>query len=135
MKCPRQAWTRQTLNADDDDGVATEDVDVLVRGQLVHQVEAAILAGHGVPLGEEISTTPLPLHVGPMGQEQAGWNAILNFLQRDVHWLGRHNAVSVHRTMDLINATPETWLAHQEGADELPQSGRLARLLLSLIHI
>ena len=137
LKCPRQAWTRQTLNADDDDGVATEDVDVLVRGQLVHQVEAAILAGHGVPLGEEISTTPLPLHVGPMGQEQAGWNAILNFLQRDVHWLGRHNAVSVHRTMDLINATPETWLAHQEGADELPQGGRLARLLeadLALHH-
>ena len=76
--------------------------------------------------------------MGPMGQEQAGWNAILNFLQRDVHWLGRHNAVSVHRTMDLINATPETWLAHQEGADELPQSGRLARLLeadLALHHV
>lgn len=137
LKCPRQAWIKQTLNADDDEGVGTEDVDVLVRGQLIHQVEAAILEGHGVPMGNETMADPLPLHLGPMGHGRAGWDAVLDFLQRDVHWLGRHNAVSVHRTRDLINATPEMWLEHQEGAQELPPLGRLARLLeadLALHH-
>mgnify|MGYP007000252068 CR=1 len=85
------------------------------RGQVVHEIEAAILQGHGVPLGLEVSTAPLPLHEGPMGEGRAGWDAILDFLQTEIHWLGRYNAVSVHRTKDLIDATPEMWAAHQEG--------------------
>jgi len=95
----------------------------------VHETEAAILRGHGVPMGGEITTEPQPLHLGPMGEGRAGWDAVLDFLQRDVHWLGRHNAVSVHRTKDLIDASPESWQAHQDGEIELPPRGRLARLL------
>ena len=129
LKCPRQAWLKQTLNADDDEGFTTEDIDVRTRGQVVHDVEAAILQGHGVPIGFEISTDPLPLHLGPMGEGRAGWDAILDFLQNEVHWLGRQNAVSVHRTRDLIDATPEMWEAHQSGELELEPQGRLARLL------
>jgi hypothetical protein len=137
LKCPRQAWIKQTLNADDDEGTTTEDIDVRTRGQVVHEIEAAILQGHGVPLGLEVSTAPLPLHAGPMGEGRAGWDAILDFLQNEVHWLGRYNAVSVHRTKDLIDATPEMWAAHQEGELELEPRGRLARLLeadLALHH-
>ena len=46
LKCPRQAWIKQTLNADDDEGTTTEDIDVRTRGQVVHEIEAAILQGH-----------------------------------------------------------------------------------------
>ena len=128
---------RQTLGADDDEGGVSEDVDARVRGQIVHDAEAALLQGHGVPLGEEVSGEPKALHAGPMGKGRAGWDTILAFLEEKVHWLGRQNAVSVHRTKDLIDATTEAWQAHKEGELELPQEGRLARLLeadLSLKH-
>lgn len=137
LKCPRQAWLKQTLNADDEESGLTEDIDLRVRGNVVHDAEAALLQGHGAPLGGEASGELLPLHRGPMGAGRAGWEAILAFLQRDVHWLGRHNAVSVHRTKDLIDATAEEWQAYQEGELELPPAGRLARLLeadLALRH-
>lgn len=129
LKCPRMAWVKQSLLADDDDGTQSEDVDARVRGQVVHDAEAAVMTGHGVPLGGEMSEDILPLHQGPMGAGDAGWRAILAFLQRDVAWLGRQNAVSVHRTRDLVDATPEEWQAHQEGSLDLPARGRLARLL------
>jgi hypothetical protein len=137
LKCPRQAWLKQALLADDDDGVESEDVDVRTRGQVVHETEAAILQGHGVPVGGEMLSGIQPLHAGPMGDGDAGWQTILQFLQRNVAWLGRQNAVSVHRTRDLVDATPEEWQALQEGTLDLPQRGRLARLLeadLALHH-
>ena len=137
LKCPRQAWLKQTLNADDEESGLSEDIDLRVRGNVVHDAEAALLQGHGVPLSGEASGELLPLHRGPMGAERAGWEAILTFLQRDVHWLGRHNAVSVHRTKDLIDASADEWRAYQEGELELPPAGRLARLLeadLALRH-
>lgn len=129
LKCPRMAWLKQSLLADDDDGTPSEDIDVRVRGQVVHDAEAAIMAGHGVPLGAEMTGAIQPLHQGPMGADDAGWQAILAFLQHDVAWLGRHNAVSVHRTRDLVDATPEEWQDYQQGLVDLPPRGRLARLL------
>lgn len=87
------------------------------------------MQGHGVPLGGELLDEPMPLHAGPMGQGSAGWDTILAFLEEKVPWLGRQNAVSVHRTKDLIDATAEEWQAHKEGEIELPPEGRLARLL------
>ncbi len=129
LKCPRQAWMKQVLGADDEEGGVTEDIDVRVRGQIIHETEAALMQGHGIPLGGETSDEPTPLHAGPMGQGSAGWDTILAFLEEKVHWLGRQNAVSVHRTKDLIDATAEEWLAHKEGEIELPPEGRLARLL------
>ncbi|RJU97167.1 MAG: hypothetical protein DWC10_05105 [Candidatus Poseidoniales archaeon] len=137
LKCPRQAWMKQVLAADDVIDTPTEDIDTRVRGQVVHETEAAILQGHGVPLGGEMTEGIQPLHLGPMGQGEAGWEAILAFLTQRVHWLGRANAVSVHRTRDLVDASPEEWQALQEGSIELPPRGRLARLLeadLSLHH-
>ena len=50
----------------------------------------------------------------PVGHDSA-------FLEEKVHWLGRQNAVSVHRTKDLIDATTEAWQAHKEGELELPK--------------
>ena len=55
LKCPRQAWLKQYLRADDDEDLSTEDIDVRIRGQVVHETEAAILQGHGIPMGEETS--------------------------------------------------------------------------------
>ena len=137
LKCPRQAWMKQVLGAEDDEEVVSEDIDVRVRGQIIHDAEAALLAGHGIQLGQETSNEPVPLHAGPMGQGRAGWDTMLTFLEENVLWLGRKNAVSVHRTKDLIDATVEEWQAYKEGEIELPPQGRLARLLeadLSLRH-
>ena len=129
LKCPRQAWVKQILLAGEDEGAEAEDVDMRTRGQVIHQAEASVLVGHGVPMGGEMTDGIQPLHLGPMGQGQAGWDTVLGFLQRDVAWLGRHNAVSVHRTRDLVDATPEEWQAFQDGELVLPPNGRLARLL------
>lgn len=137
LKCPRQAWVNQCLSADDAEGVEAEDVDARTRGQVVHEAEAALLEGHGVPVGGEMIEGIQPLHRGPMGVEEAGWGVVLAFLQRDVAWLGRNNAVSIHRTRDLVDATPEEWQGFLEGEVELPPRGRLARMLaadLALHH-
>ena len=136
LKCPRQAWLKQYLRADDDEDLSTEDIDVRIRGRGARN-RGCHSAGSGIPMGEESTAAVRPLHLGPMGEGRAGWDAVLDFLQRDVHWLGRQNAVSVHRTKDLIDATPESWQAHQDGELELPARGRLARLLdadLALEH-
>lgn len=129
LKCPRQAWLKQILLAGEDEDVEAEDVDLRIRGQVIHRAEAALLEGHGVPETGEMTDNIQPLHLGPMGQGQAGWEAILAFLQREVAWLGRYNAVSIHRTRDLVDATPEEWQALQQGELDLPPNGRLARLL------
>lgn len=137
LKCPRQAWTKQVLKADDEAGASSEDVNMRIRGEVVHQAEAALLEGHGIEITKETSTDILPLHLGPMGVDDAGWQRILQFLQNDVLWLGRHNAVSVHRTRDLVDASAEEWRAYLEGEGSLPASGRLARMLhadLALHH-
>ena len=64
LKCPRQAWVKQQLRADDDDGVSTEDVDVRIRGQVVHETEAAIFGVMGyrwvVKLPQAPSAPPRP---------------------------------------------------------------------------
>ena len=129
LKCPRQAWTKQVLKADDEAGESSEDVNLRIRGEVVHQAEAALLEGHGLEVTKETLSNVQPLHLGPMGVDDAGWQAILHFLQNDVLWLGRHNAVSVHRTRDLVDASPEDWRAYLEGEISLPASGRLARML------
>ncbi len=129
LKCPRQAWMTQCLAADDAEGLEAEDVDARTRGQVVHEAEAALLEGHGVPVGGEVVEGPQPLHLGPLGTLEDAWAVVLAFLQRDVAWLGRNNAVSVHRTRDLVDATPEEWQAFVEGEVELPPRGRLARML------
>ena len=137
LKCPRLGWAKHVLEADDDPSAPSEDVEARVRGQVVHEAEAAIMHGHGVPISGEMTANLQPLHLGPMGSGTAGWDTILAFLQNEVHWLGRNNAVSVHRTRDLVDATPDEWEAHESGELTLPAQGRLARMLeadLSLRH-
>ena len=129
LKCPRQAWLKQILAADDDIGTPTEDIDLRVRGNVVHETEAALMHGHGVPTNGEMTTDVGPLHAGPMGAGDAAWETALTFLANNVHWLGRENAVSVHRTRDLVDATPNEWQAFLNGETTLPARGRLARLV------
>ena len=129
LACPRQAWAKQVLQADDDEAVGSEDIEPRVRGQVVHETEATLLQGHGLTVGEELVASRGPLHLGPMGQGAAGWQTILAYLAEEVPWLGRHNAISVHRTRDLVDASPEEWRSYLHGELDLPPRGRLARLL------
>ena len=65
LKCPRQAWAKQVLKADDEAGESSEDVNLRIRGEVVHQAEAALLEGHGIEVTKESLSNIQPLHLGP----------------------------------------------------------------------
>ena len=135
LRCPRSAWMTQFLNAQNDDEGVSEDVDFRIQGILAHEVEGAILSGHGVMMsGSELERIE-PLHHGPMGDVDLGWNTILEHLSEHVQWLGRHNAVSVHRTRDLIDATPAQWNEYQESGASIVPGGRLFRMYQSDLNL
>jgi hypothetical protein len=121
----------QFLNAKSEDEGVSEDVDLRIRGILAHEVEGALLSGHGVNVSGADLERIEPLHLGPMGDISAGWNVILEHLNEHAQWMGRYNAVSVHRTRDLIDATPAEWNDYQETGKQIPPGGRLFRMYQS----
>ena len=131
LHCPRSAWMNQFLNAKNEDEGVSEDVDLRIRGILAHEVEGALLSGHGVNVSGADLERIEPLHLGPMGDISAGWNVILEHLNEHAQWMGRYNAVSVHRTRDLIDATPAEWNDYQETGKQIPPGGRLFRMYQS----
>ena len=128
LQCPRGAWVTQFLHAQNEDEGISEDVDFRIRGILAHEVAGALLTGHGVSVSGPDLKRIEPLHQGPMGDIAAGWDTILAYLNEHVQWLGRHNAVSVHRTRDLIDATPAQWNEYQESGEPISPRGRLFRM-------
>ena len=135
LKCPRMAWAKQYLGADAEQGDTPEDIDLRMRGILLHEVEGALLAAHGLSVGGEELQHGEALHAGPVGSPEAGWHAILAHLVEHAPWLGKHHAVSVHRTRDLLNMTSEDWRAFQEEDVEPEIAGRLGRLLLADLEL
>lgn len=131
LHCPRSAWMNQFLNAKNEDEGVSEDVDLRIRGILAHEVEGALLSGHGVSVSGSDLERIEPLHLGPMGDVEAGWNVILEHLNEHAQWMGRYNAVSVHRTRDLIDATPAEWNEYQETGAPISPGGRLFRMYQS----
>ena len=129
LKCPRQAWADTWLEVNDDEATPSEDVDNRTRGQLVHDLSVALMEGHGLEVTVEEFRPPLPLHLGAMNTLDLAWSTALEFLSAKATWLGRSNAVSVHRTRALLNATADDWEHHMSGAIELPIGGQLGAMV------
>ena len=128
LQCPRMAWMNKRLKAEPED-VQSEDVDARARGTMVHDAEAAMLNAHGVLTAAEAVDNPLPLHQGPMKTVPELWDSVLSYLEREVPWLARNDAVAVHRCREMLGVTPSQWRMHLEGEIELKPSGRLGRMI------
>lgn len=131
LKCPRQAWAETWLDLNDEESAPSEDVDNRTRGQLVHDLSVALMEGHGLTVSVETERRPTPLHEGPLGTLTTAWEKTLAFLSVHATWLGRSNAVSVHRTRALLNASPEEWEHHLSDSITLPVGGQLGAMVVA----
>lgn len=129
LRCPRQAWAETRLEINEDESHPSEDVDNRTRGQLVHDLSVALMEAHGLEVSEETNQSPVPLHEGPLETLTMAWGETLAFLSVHATWLGRPNAVSVHRTKALLNATPDEWGLHMSGDLDLPIGGQVGAMV------
>ena len=129
LRCPRRAWSEGWLGVRSDGEAPSEDIDNRTRGQLMHDVSVALLEAHGLRVSKVGEAPALPLHLGVLGTVTDAWGAVLTHLAEHATWLGRSNAVSVHRTRALLNASPDAWAAHVEGAAPLPMGGQVGSML------
>lgn len=128
LECPRLAWMKNHLKIQARES-QSEDLDQRTRGTMLHDAEAALLHAHGVPTASPPVSNPLPLHAGPFGSIDQLWGSILEFLEREIPWLVRNDAVAVHRCREMLGVTPEVWRQHLEGEIELSCGGRIGRML------
>jgi hypothetical protein len=128
LSCPRQAWMSGHLGAENEED-ELEDIDHRTRGQIIHDAEAALLAAHGIPTGGEVSASLGPLNAGSCPTPEQGWDAVLAYLEENVPWLSRNDAIATHRCRDLIGVTPHEWQAHVDGEQTINPGGRLSRLI------
>lgn len=130
LTCPRQAWATGHLKAEAQEE-ESEDLDHRIRGQIIHDAEAALLSAHQVPVGSHALSESYPLHQGINPTPASGWSSILIHLEESVPWLKRNDAIAAHRCRDLIGVGPSQWRAHLEGEFELPIGGRIGRMLVA----
>jgi len=128
LDCPRLAWMKNHLNIQAREE-QTEDLDQRTRGTMLHDAEAALLEAHGVPTASAPVISPHPLGEGVLKTIDQLWVSILDFLERDVPWLTRNDAVAVHRCREMLGVTPDVWRGHLEGEIELERGGRIGRML------
>ena len=133
LECPRLAWMKNHLKVQARES-QSEDLDNRTRGTMLHDAEAALLRAHGVPTASAPVSSPSPLNTGSV---EKLWLSILQYLEQEVPWLARNDAVAVHRCREMLGVTPEVWRSALEGEIELTCGGRIGRMLLadfSLTH-
>ncbi len=128
LKCPREAWMKSHLRAGIEE-TQSEDLDDRTGGTIIHDCEGAILEGHGVKIGGPALSKGVSLENGPVGTTDKAWKAVLEYLKENVPWLARKDAVSVHRTRDLLGISTEQWQEYLDGTNTPSASGRLGRLV------
>jgi hypothetical protein len=129
IECPRKGWAKQFLNVEDAPSELEEDINAIMRGDMVHEILAHILNGHGVVAYDGEVKEPIPLHEGPISNPIDGWVQALDFLATNVTWLELDFAISVHRCRSLIGSTPEAWRQYLEGKVTLQPQGSLGDLI------
>ena len=133
LECPRLSWMKNHLKVQPRES-QSEDLDNRTRGTILHDSEAALLRAHGVPTASAPVPSPSPLLSGSIDQL---WLSILQYLEHEVPWLTRNDAVAVHRCREMLGVTPEVWRSFLEGEIELSIGGRIGRMLMadfSLTH-
>ena len=132
LECPRRAWFERHMYIGKGDGLR-EDLAANVRGDIIHQVEEAILEAHGIQSGE-IS----PLHTGKLSGQEEAWEIALDVLEKSATWMKREDGISAHRCRDLIGVSPNVWKNSLESGEKIEIGGRIGRMIqsdFSLIHV
>ena len=129
LDCPRRAWFANHLGAGTRDRVE-EDLASSIRGDLIHLSEEALIRTHLSGCKQ-----PTPMHLGPVPNENSGWDAILETLAERAPWMKRDDAIAFHRVRDMIGTTPEKWRLWLDDEMDIPQGGRLGRMLDSDLEL
>jgi hypothetical protein len=129
IECPRKGWAKQFLNVEDAPSELEEDINAIMRGDMVHEILAHILNEHGVVAYDGEVNEPIPLHKGPISNPVDGWEQALDFLATNVTWLELDFAISVHRCRSLIGSSPEAWRQYLEGKVTLQLQGSIGDLI------
>jgi len=128
LECPRKAWFQRHMYLGKNDNLR-EDLAATARGDIVHQVEEAVLRAHGLVEGE-IPENPSPLHSGPVDLESA-WLIALQTLEDKAPWMRREDGISAHRCRDLIGVSPTRWKEWIDSRTPIEIGGRVGRMLQS----
>ena len=128
LECPRKAWFERHMYLGKDDNMR-EDLAATARGDIVHQVEEAILRAHGIEEGT-IPETPVTLEDGPIDLDSA-WLVALQTLEEKAPWMRREDGISAHRCRDLIGVSPGRWKEWLESRNPIELGGRIGRMLQS----
>ena len=126
LECPRRAWFERHMYIGRSDSLR-EDLSANVRGDIVHQVEEAVLRGHG--LNSESSIAPLPLQEGNLDGIEGAWEIALQVLVENATWMRREDGISAHRCRDLIGVSPREWRDWLESGTPIPIGGRIGRMI------
>ena len=127
LECPRRAWFERHMYLGKGDNLK-EDLAAITRGNIIHQVEEAILRAHGIPEGS-ISSNPTALSEGNIGGLDQAWNIALQTLSENATWMRREDGISAHRCRDLIGTTPTEWNEWLENGTPIPIGGRIGRMI------
>jgi hypothetical protein len=129
LECPRRAWFERHMYLGKSDNL-NEDLAATTRGDIIHQIEEAILRGHGVKEGEIVST-PTSLIDGSIGSTTSAWEIALNTLAEKATWMRREDGISAHRCRDLIGVSPAIWNEWLENGTPIEIGGRIGRMIQS----
>lgn len=126
VRCPRQAWLEGVHGAGEEE-TTSEDVDRREQGDLVHRFEESLLRAVGTWRADGRRTSdPAAL---PADDAAAVWRERVSELLQQTPWLGRMDAVAMHRRRSAIG--PCTF--DEEGVLHPPArpTGELGSLLLA----
>ncbi len=123
--CPRKAWLEQAFDVSGEDAGA-EDVDRREQGDLVHRFEETSLRAFGT-WSEDGWRTSASNPFAP-ADINAHWAQVVEAVFEQTPWLGRTDAVAMHRRRAAMGDPPAG--ASTPGPAATPQ-GELGRLLLA----
>lgn len=123
--CPRKAWLEQALDVAGEDAGA-EDIDRREQGDLVHRFEEHSLRAFGT-WSDEGWRTSASIPFAP-NDVDAHWISTIDAMFEQTPWLGRTDAVAMHRRRASMGHAP----AGPTAAAPAPRpEGELGRLLLA----
>ena len=129
LECPRRAWFERHMYLGKSDNL-NEDLAATTRGDIIHQIEEAILREHGLEEGK-IASNPTSLIEGRIGSSASAWEIALRTLAEKAPWMRREDGISAHRCRDLIGVTPAVWNEWLEHGTPIEIGGRIGRMIQS----
>ena len=126
VTCPRQAWLEGVHGAGEDEA-PSEDVDRREQGDLVHRFEESTLRSFGTWGADGLRTSEAAAL--PSEDPPALWQALVEVLLQDTPWLGRADAVAMHRRRSALGpcAFDDEGMLHPPARP----TGELGRLMLA----